>query len=55
MENTWKRKNGTDKSRIEYWLIRLLYNISRLVKKCDIRPGQVKYTDHLALCLNQVY
>lgn len=46
---TWRRKNSTEKSRIDMWLIDS--NIIPLVYSTDIRPACIKYTDHLAISL----
>jgi hypothetical protein len=46
---TWRRKHGTDKSRIDFWLIDS--NIIPLVHSTDIRPAVINYTDHLAVSL----
>lgn len=44
---TWRRKNGFEKSRIDYWLID--ENIVPLIKLSDIRPALIQTTDHLAV------
>ena len=46
---TWRRINGIEKSRIYFWLIDS--NIRPSIKKNDIRPAQIKHTDHLAVSL----
>ena len=46
---TWKRKNNIEKSRIDYWLIE--DTIRPAILSTDIRPAQIKYTDHLAISL----
>ena len=46
---TWKRKNSDEKSRIDMFLID--ENLTPLVKSCDIRPAQIKFTDHLAISI----
>ena len=46
---TWRRKNGNEKSRIDFWLIES--NIMPLISKVDIRPACIKYTDHQAICI----
>lgn len=46
---TWKRKNNTEKSRIDMWLID--GNLSSCVHSTDIRPACINYTDHLAISL----
>lgn len=46
---TWRRKNGTEKSRIDFWLVE--ENAVPLVVKSDIRPACIKYTDHQAIFL----
>lgn len=46
---TWRRKNGNEKSRIDFWLVEK--NIMPLVIKTDIRPACIKTTDHLGISL----
>ena len=46
---TWRRKNGNEKSRIDFWLVEK--NIMPLVINTDIRPACIKYTDHLAISI----
>ena len=46
---TWRRKNGVDKSRIDFWLIDS--NIIPLISSTDIRPAAIYSTDHLAISL----
>ena len=46
---TWKRKNVYNKSRIDMWLIE--NNIGPLILNADIRPANIKYTDHLAISI----
>ena len=46
---TWKRKNGSERSRIDLWLIES--NVMPLVSKVDIRPACIKYTDHMAISI----
>lgn len=50
---TWRRKNGVDKSRIDYWLID--ENIVPIVSACDIRPALIQHTDHMAITLKLVF
>ena len=47
---TWKRRNGNEKSRIDFWLVE--NNIVPLVISADIRPACIQYTDHLAISIN---
>ena len=46
---TWKRRNGNEKSRIDFWLVE--NNIVPLVISADIRPACIQYTDHLAISI----
>ena len=46
---TWRRKNGIERSRIDFWLLE--ENALPLVYTSDIRPVQIKATDHLAISL----
>ena len=46
---TWRRRNGSEKSRIDYFLIDL--NLRPSIFKTDIRPAQIMYTDHQAVSL----
>jgi len=46
---TWRRKNGIDKSRIDFWLTDS--NITPLILSTDIRPAPIYSTDHLAISL----
>ena len=46
---TWLRLNSIEKSRIDFWLTDA--NIRPAIFKTDIRPAQIKYTDHLAVSL----
>ena len=46
---TWRRVNSNEKSRIDFWLTDC--NIRPAIFKTDIRPAQIKYTDHLAVSL----
>ena len=46
---TWRRKNGIERSRIDFWLLE--ENASPLIYSSDIRPVQIKYTDHLGISL----
>jgi hypothetical protein len=45
---TWRRKNSTEKSRMDFWLVE--DNAVPLVVKSDIRPACI-YTDHQAIFL----
>jgi exonuclease III len=49
---TWRRKNGIEKSRIDYWLIN--EDIIPLVRSCDIRPALIRYTDHMAISIKVI-
>ena len=44
---TWRRKNGLEKSRIDFWLIDK--NLSPLILTSDIRPVVIHTTDHQAI------
>ena len=46
---TWRRKNGIEKSRIDFWLIQELTCCS--IFSCDIRPALINSTDHLSVSL----
>ena len=46
---TWRRRNNTEKSRIDYFLID--FNLRPSIFKTDIRPAQISYTDHQAVSL----
>ena len=46
---TWRRKNGLEKSRIDFWLIDK--NITPLISSSDIRPVAIHTTDHQAMSL----
>ena len=46
---TWKRRNGSEKSRIDYFLTDLSLRPS--ISKTDIRPALIQYTDHQAISL----
>jgi exonuclease III len=46
---TWRRKATGDASRIDYWL--LSNSLMSNVISCDIRPAQIKHTDHQAVSL----
>lgn len=49
---TWRRTNSLEKSRIDFWLTDK--NASSQIKHSDIRPAQIKYTDHQAISLTLV-
>ena len=49
---TWRRLNSVEKSRIDFWLTDP--NIRPAILKTDIRPAQIKYTDHLAVSLKVI-
>ena len=44
---TWRRKNGIERSRIDFWLLE--ENALPLVYTSDIRPIQINATDHMAI------
>lgn len=46
---TWRRKNNSEKSRIDFFLTD--ENLLPLIENTDIRPAQIKYTDHMAVSL----
>ena len=46
---TWKRKNGIEKSRIDFWLIE--DSLLPLILSTDIRPALIQHTDHMAISL----
>ena len=47
---TWRRKNSNiEAGRIDYFLIQ--EGLRQKIEKSDIRPAQIKYTDHQALSL----
>jgi len=46
---TWRRKIGIEKSRIDLFLVH--DTIVTLIHSCDIRPAQIKHTDHLAVSI----
>ena len=46
---TWRRRNNTEKSRIDYFLID--FNLRPSIFKTDIRPAQISCTDHQAVSL----
>ena len=46
---TWRRKNGNDKSRIDFWLIDR--NLVQQISSTDIRPAIINNTDHMAISL----
>ena len=49
LQYTRKRKNGLEKSRIDFWLIE--DSLRPIVISSDIRPAQIKSTDHMAISL----
>ena len=49
LQYTWKRKNGLEKSRIDFWLIEDSFR--PIVISSDIRPAQIKSTYHMAISL----
>lgn len=49
LQFTWRRTNGVERSRIDYWLIS--QSILPRIMSCDIRPALIKSTDHLAVSL----
>jgi len=46
---TWRRKDSSQKSRIDYWLIN--EDILPTVRSCDIRPAMIQTTDHMAISI----
>lgn len=46
---TWRRKNGIEKSRLDFWLIE--ENFIPQVLSTDIRPALIQHTDHMAISL----
>ena len=46
---TWKRRNNSEKSRIDFWLIDS--NLRPAIHSTDIRPAQIRFTDHMAISL----
>ena len=46
---TWRRTHGIEKSRIGLFVVH--DTIVTLIHSCDIRPAQIKHTDHLAVSI----
>lgn len=50
-----KEKNGSDRSRIDFWLLDNTCSYFPLVKSTDIRPAIIDSTDHLAISFKLKY